>query len=180
MRFDGNTYTVPPWLIGKSVTVKADHHHLTCSFKDKAVATPLRCWQRKQRLELPQHREAAHKHPRRYWYSQDVAALIALGETAKRYLEHLATTNEPLKKQGKKLLALKDDYGAHALLDAMHRATLHQAFGAHYIENILYQEMTPQRHHPPVRLKQSHLNQIRLAEPALADYDAFVIKRNTA
>jgi hypothetical protein len=109
-----------------------------------------------------------------------VAALIALGETAKRYLEHLATTHEPLQKQGKKLLALKDDYGVHALLDAMHRATLHQAFGAHYIENIRYQEMTPQRQQPPVRLKQSHLNDIRLAEPALADYDAFVIKRNTS
>jgi hypothetical protein len=59
----------------------------------------------------------------------------------------------------------------------MQRATLHQAFGAHYIENILYQEMTPQRQHPPGRLKQSHLNQSRLEEPTLADYDAFVIKR---
>lgn len=89
----------------------------------------------------------------------------------------MATTNEPLKKQVKKLLALQDDYGAQALLDAMHRATLYQAFGAHYIENILYQEMTPQRHHPPVRLKQSHLNDSRLEEPILADYDAFVSKR---
>ena len=106
--------------------------------------------------------------------------MIYLGETAKRYLEHLATTNEPLKKQVKKLLALKDDYGAQALVDAMQRATLHQAFGAHYIENILYQEMTPQRQHPPVRLKQPHLNQIRLEEPTLADYDAFVIKRTRA
>jgi DNA replication protein DnaC len=33
--------------------------------------------------------------------------------------------------------------------------------------------MTPQRQHPPVRLKQLHLNQIRLEEPALADYDAY-------
>ena len=106
-----------------------------------------------------------------------MAALIALGEIAKRYLEHLATTNEPLKKSVKKLLALKDDYGAQALLDAMQRATLHQAYGAHYIENILYQEMTPQRQHPPVRLKQPHLNHIRLEEPSLEEYDAFVIKR---
>ena len=62
----------------------------------------------------------------------------------------------------------------------MQRAPLPQAFGAHYIENILYQEMTPQRQHPPVRLKQAHLNQIRLEEPALADYDACVIKRTRA
>lgn len=178
IRFDGNTYTVPPWLIGKTVTVKADHHQVTCYFKEKTVATHLRAWRRKQRIELPQHREAAQKRHRRHWYSQEVAAFISLGEIAKRYLEHLAATNEPLKPSVKKLLALKDEYGAQALLDAMQRATLHQAYGAHYIENILYQEMTPQRQHPPVRLKQAHLNQIRLEEPSLEAYDAYVIKRN--
>jgi hypothetical protein len=178
IHFDGNTYTVPPWLIGKTVTVKADHHQVTCYFKEKAVATHLRAWQRKQRIELPQHREAAQKHHRRHWYSQEVAAFISLGEIAKRYLEHLATTNEPLKSSVKKLLALKDDYGAQALLDAMQRALLHQAYGAHYIENILYQEMTPQRQHAPVRLKDPKLNHIRLEEPSLEAYDAFVIKRN--
>jgi transposase len=177
IRFDGHTSTVPPWLLGKSLTVQADHHHLTCDFKDKAVATHLRCWQRTQRLELPQHREAAHKHHRRPWYSQDVATFSSLGDTAQGDLEHLATTNEPLTKHVKKLLALKDDYGAQALVDAMQRAPLHQASGAHYIENILYQEMPPQRQHPPVRLKPSPLHHSRLEEPALADSDAFVIQR---
>jgi hypothetical protein len=177
LRFDGNTYTVPPWLMGKAITVKADHHHGTCSFKDKPVAPHFRCWQRTQRSALPQHREAAHTHHRRHWSSQEVAALMALGETAKRSLEHLATTTDPLKKQGKKLLTRKDDSGAQALRDAMQRATLHQALGAHSIENILYQERPPQRQHPPVRLQQAHLNQIRLEDPALADYEAFVRSR---
>ena len=54
---------------------------------------------------------------------------------------------------------------------------MHHAYGAQYIENILYQEMTPKTLHPPVRLKQEKLNRIRLDEPSLADYDAFVIKR---
>ena len=178
IHFDGNTYTVPPWLIGKTITVKADHHQVTCYCKDKVVATHLRTWQRKQRIELTQHREAAQKRHRRHWYSQEVAAFISLGEIAKRYLEQLATTNEPLKPSVKKLLALKDDYGTQALLDAMQRALLHQAYGAHYIENILYQEMTPQRQHAPVRLKHPHLNHIRLEEPSLQAYDAFVTKRN--
>ncbi|MDH3599908.1 MAG: hypothetical protein OEU26_09765, partial [Candidatus Tectomicrobia bacterium] len=89
IRFDGNTYTVPPWLIGRTVTVKADHHQVTCYFKEKTVATHLRTWQRKQRIELPQHREAAQKRHRRHWYSQEVAAFISLGEIAKRYLEHI-------------------------------------------------------------------------------------------
>ena len=77
MRFDGHPSPVPPWLIGKAITVKADHHHVTGSFKDQTVATHWRCWQRTQRLELPQHREAAHKHHRRHWDSQEVAAFLS-------------------------------------------------------------------------------------------------------
>jgi hypothetical protein len=42
---------------------------------------------------------------------------------------------------------------------------------------MLYQERTPPREHPPVRLKQQHLNQIRLAAPSLAAFDTFVVKR---
>jgi hypothetical protein len=66
-----------------------------------------------------------------------VAAFVSLGEVAKDYLERLATTNHPLQKSVRKLLDLKDDYGTHALLAALERATQHRAYGAHYIENIL-------------------------------------------
>jgi transposase len=180
IQFDGNTYSAPPWAIAKTLTVKADHHHVTLYFKDRAIATHPRCWGRKQRLELPEHRQAAHHHHHRHWLSPEVAAFVALGEVAKDYLEHLATTQHPLQKSVKKLLALQEDYGTYALLEALQRASQHQAWGAHYIENILYQEMTPQREHPPVRLKQQHLNQIRLDEPSLAEFDTFILKRRNA
>jgi transposase len=178
IQFDGNTYSAPPWTIGKQLTVKADHYQVTLYFKDRAIATHTRCWQRKQRLELPEHRQAAQQHQQRHWRSQEVAAFVSLGDVAKDYLERLATTKQPLQKSVKKLLELKDDYGTHAILQALERATQHRAYGAHYIENILYQEMTPQRQHPPVRLKQQSLNHIRLDEPSLAEFDTFIITRN--
>lgn len=178
IQFDGNAYSAPPWAIAKTLTVKADHRHVTLYFKDRAIATHTRCWGRNQRLELPRHRQAAQQHHPRHWLSPEVTAFIALGDVAKTYLEQLATTQQPLQKSVKKLLDLKDDYGANALLEAMERASRHKAYGAHYIENILYQEMTPQREHPPVRLKQDHLNQIRLDEPSLAAFDTFVMKRS--
>ena len=59
----------------------------------------------------------------------------------------------------------------------MKRAAAHNAYCAHYIENILYQEMTPQQNHPPVTLKKNELNRIRLEEPSLEEYDSFVITR---
>jgi hypothetical protein len=39
------------------------------------------------------------------------------------------------------LLALRDDYGSSALIEAIEQATAHNAFGTDYIENILYLHM---------------------------------------
>ena len=177
IRFDGNSYTVPPWAIDKGVVAKADHHTLTVYFRDKPIATHERSWERRKRIELSSHREAARKEQRKIWRSQELGAFISLGEAAKTYIEHLTATNQPIKKDLKKLLALKDEYGPYALIEAIKKANVHNAYGAHYIENILYQEMTPKRHHPPVKVKQENLNRIRLEEPSLAHYDALVIKR---
>jgi len=172
-----NTYTVPPWTIGKQVVIKADHHSVTVFFKEKTIATHPRSWKRKERIELAQHREAAKRQKHRDWLSEEVASFISLGEEAKTYLERLSAANQPIKKSVRKLLSLKDEYGSYALIEAIRRATVHNAYGAHYIENILYQEMTPKSNHPPVRVKQERLNRIRLEEPSLSEYDGFVIKR---
>jgi len=177
IRFDGNSYTVPPWAIGKEVVAKADHHTLTVYFKDKPIATHTRSWEKRKRIELPSHREAARKEQRTIWRSQEVGAFISLGEAAKTYLEGLTAANQPIKKDLKKLLALKDDYGSFQLIEAIKKASVHHAYGAHYVENILYQEMAPKKNHPPVKVKRQELNRIRLEEPSLARYDALVIKR---
>jgi transposase len=175
--FDGNTYTVAPWLIGKHVTVKADSRTVSVYFKEKLVAVHHRSWQRRERIELPEHRDAARSQRHKHWVSQDTAILISLGEESKTYVERLATTQQPLKKSVQRLLALMDEYGSAALLQAIRRATSHNAYGADYIENILYQEMTPKRQHPPVRLNQEALNRIRLQEPCLAEYDSLAVRR---
>jgi transposase len=178
--FDGNTYSLPPWLVGRTVIAKADHKTLSIYFKEKVVATHQRSWGRKERIESPHHSEAARRSRNLKWLSEDTAILMSLGEEAKVYIEHLAATRQPLKKNVEKLLALNDDYGSSALLHAMRRALQHRAFGADYIENILYQEMTPQRIHPPVHIQNREaLNRIRLQEPTLADYDALVVKRGS-
>jgi len=102
---------------------------------------------------------------------------MALGKTAQDYLDRLATTQNSINKSVKKLLELKDRYGAEAILDAMEKAAQHQAYGTQYIENILYQQLYAKKEHRPVQLKDRQLNRIRLEPPSLAQYDAFVIKR---
>jgi hypothetical protein len=108
VRFDANSYTVPPWAIGRRVIIKADTHVVTVYLKEKVIATHKRSYKRKERIELPAHREAAKKQQRRLWQSQAVRAFISLGEEAKNYLENLVKTQQPIKKNLTKLLALKD------------------------------------------------------------------------
>jgi transposase len=177
IRFDGNFYSVPPWAIGKTVLVKADNQTVTIYHHEKTLAIHTRCWEKKQRLELPAHREAAFKRRPQEWLAAEVSSFISLGEEAKAFLEGLSHTGQPIKKNLAKLLALKDRYGTALLIQALKRAMAHQAYGAHYVENILHQEKSPKQEHPPVQLKRQDLNCIRLEEPLLAEYDAFILKR---
>lgn len=177
VKFDGNTYTVPPWTIGKHLTLKADQHHISLYLQEKIVARHRRSWQRHERIELPQHQEQVKKLSKKLWQDRDIAAFASLGHPARHYLQGLTDAGQPLKKNVGALLNLKDRYGAAALLQALEKALRHRAFGAEYIEHILYQEQRPHREHQPVRLKQSALNHLRLPEPNLADYDSVILQR---
>jgi len=177
VRFDGNAYTTPPWAIGKQATLKADQTTVTIFYQQKKIAAHHRCWQRKQRIETPYHREQVKKLQRRLWLDKDITAFSSLGPEALEYLQAFVNAKLPIKKNVSKLLSLKDEYGAASVVYAIKKALVHNAIGADYIENILYQEMTPRKNHPPVRLKNEALNKIRLPEPSLVEYDAHVLKK---
>ena len=177
VRFDANTYTTPPWTIGKKLTLKADNTTVTIYHHQKAVATHNRCWKRKERIEIPSHLEQVRKLKKKLWQDKQIAVFSSLGQEALNYLEALVEAQQPIKKNVSRLLSLKDEYGVISLVYAIKKALVHKAYGADYIENILYQEMTPKNHHQPVRLKDEALNRIRLTEPSLAEYDAYILKR---
>lgn len=177
IRFDGNSYTTPPWTIGKRLTLKADQHLVTIYHKQNVIATHERCWQRHQRIELPGHKELVKKLQKKLWQDRSIAAFASLGESAREYLNALSEANQPIKKNVVRLLKLKSLYGNPSLLAVIEKALQHKAYGAEYVENILYQEMTPQNTHQPVTLKQENLNHIRLDEPCLADYDSLVLQK---
>ena len=157
VRFDGNAYTAPPWTVGKTLTLKAGQSTVTIYLREKRVAVHPRSWKRKERVELPAHKEMVKKIQKKLWHSRDVAIFASLGRQARDYLDALARAQLPIKKNVSKLLALKDQYGTPSLFFALQKAFKHHAMGAEYIENILYQEMTPQNIQPPVKLKDEAL-----------------------
>jgi len=177
IRFDGNVYTVPPWAIGKHVVLKADTTRLSVYFKDRMITCHTRCWDRRQRIELDVHKEQVKKIKKKLLRDRQIIIFLSLGEIALQYLNHLTDSKLPIRKNITQLLTLQDEYGDTSLLYGLKKAMEKKLYGADYIRNILYQEMTPVREHPPVRLKQGDLNDIRLTTPALADYDSIAIKR---
>ena len=179
IRFDDNDYTVPPWTIGKTVTVKGDLNTVCIYLNQKRVAVHQRTFERKKRIELPAHVEQVKKLKKQLWRDREIAAFSSLGNPAVDYLKRLVDTGQPIRKNVGKLLALKDEYGIPSLFYAIQKAMSFKAYGADYIENILYQEMTPKRVHLKVELKDKTLNDIRLNTPNLADYDAYILKKET-
>ena len=177
VRFDGNTYTAPPWTIGKKLTVKAGTNTVTIYHSEKTVAVHPRCWQRYCRIESDSHQQQVRKLQKRLWHDRQVAAFASLGSDARNYLQAMLEAKVAIKKNITRILALKNEYGSTAIIAAIQKAMLFKAYGADYIENILYQEMTPKKLHPPVKLKNDNLNRISLTQPSLADYDAHVLKK---
>jgi len=176
IRFDRNTYTVPLWCIGKELTLKADQKEIRLFYKTRKIVIHKRCWRKRQRIEHSAHVEEALKRKRKVIESSEIATFSALGSEFREFLGGLHQTDQPVKKSIRRLLELKDQYGTGSLSWAILKAIRHGAFGADYIENILYQEMTPQTDHLPVQTKDEALNRIRLSEPSLAEYDAIIIK----
>ncbi|MDM8517934.1 IS21 family transposase [Desulfobacterales bacterium HSG16] len=177
VRFDCNTYTAPPWLVGKYVNLKADHATVTLYHQDKKVANHARSYERKKRVELPSHKEQVKKLQSRLWLDQDISAWSSLGSEAVEYLNALVKAKQPVKRNVERMLKLKDEYGVESIIFAVRKAIKYKAYGADYIENILNQEMTPIRYHPPVKLKDDALNRIRLDQPSLAEYDTYILKK---
>ncbi len=177
VRFDGNVYTAPPWCCGKKVTLKADLRIVHLFLQEKKIATHTRCYERKKRIELLSHVEQVKKLQKSLWHDKQISCFAALGADFRDYLESLVSTKLPIKKQITRLLNLVDQYDKGSVHVALLKAKEFGALGADVIENILFQEMIPKRNHSPVKLKNQALNQMRLTEPGLADYDSIIVKK---
>jgi hypothetical protein len=127
VRFDANSYTAPPWSIGRLLTLKADQLTVSLYERHKPIVTHPRSWQRKQRIELPAHQELVRKIHKTLWADRQVALFAALGPAAREYLNALSEAHQPIKKNVHQLLGLSDQYGSPSLLWAIEKALAHRA-----------------------------------------------------
>ena len=181
LHFDGNRYCVPPRLVGRRVTLKADSTSVTIYDRVHEVVSYPRCWRRGQTLganrfdaELAELRPAAKR-------SRSQQRLFAVLENLcsqamlEAYLRDMADTDRALSRQLAEILEMVRQYGPEPVAAAIEKASAARAFGADYIANILRQQQSPRHTQPPLRLRDPRLNDLATDPLSLLEYDAFIL-----
>jgi transposase len=177
LSFDGNRYCVPPRYVGHKLTVKADSSGLTIYDQSKEIVSYPRSWERGRTFGAERFQKELFAQLAAAERSAAQQRLVQLlGPTSEYYLRKLAETDRNLARQIRELLELVRDYGPEAVAAALEKAYAARAFGSDYIANILRQHRSRRDIQPPLRLKQSELNELATDPLSLADYDAFILQ----
>lgn len=174
VRYDGNRYSVPPALVRKPVTLRANASEVWVVDQGREVARHPRCYEKGQLIRRPEDHLAALKLRRRRQASQCEEEFDALGPLAREF--HLKLLSMPVKTKVhlRRLLGLVRLYGRQEVLAAVARALEYKIHDAAYVEAILLQERRRRELPSPVPLQPKRrelIEDIRLEEPDPARYD---------
>lgn len=176
VNFDGNRYSVPPQLVRRIVTVRATRDKLRVLHEGQVLAQHARCYQRRQRIVLPEHHLAALSMSRRSRSSALEQAFDALGSEARQF--HVGLNRQPVKTgvHLRRLLGLARVYGSAEVVCAIARALELAAYDAAYVENLLLAERR-RRQLPtptlPTPKRRELIDEIDLKPADPAVYDRF-------
>ncbi|MBE0461698.1 MAG: IS21 family transposase [Candidatus Aminicenantes bacterium] len=137
VQFETNRYSVPFAYASRMLTLKADDQFVSIYALDQRIAQHPRSFQKYQRIEDPSHYKGLLPSKPKATYFKHRDALLALGETARRYVEALAKTELHPFYQFKKVITLIDLYGRTEVLQAMDHALHYKAMGYEYLQNII-------------------------------------------
>ena len=174
VRYDGNRYSVPPSLVRKPVTLRANASEVWIVDQGREVRRFPRCYERGRLIDHPDDRLAALKLRRRRQASQCEEEFDALGPLAREF--HLKLLSMPVKTTVhlRRLLGLVRLYGRKDVLAAIVRALEYKIHDAAYVEAILLQERRRRELPSPTPLQPKRrelIEDIRLEEPDPARYD---------
>jgi len=146
VKFDGNLYSVPSHWAGKVLTLKASRSEVFLFVDAQRIAAHARSFERGVVIENPAHYEgllAAKKAARSAKIHDQFLALGHGSQEAKAlceaYLQGLIQTELHVYHHLQKILDMAATYGRTEVLQALSQALKHNAFGEHYLQNIITQ-----------------------------------------
>ncbi len=139
VRFDANSYSVPPAHVGKSVMIRASDSAVRVIADNVEIARHDRCFDRRRAIEDPAHIEqiAAHKKGAVPVTRRDRIANLA--PEARMYLQEIARRRIGLESEIMKLHRLVALYGETEVAGGMAKALTARTFGARYVRAFIDQ-----------------------------------------
>jgi transposase len=136
IRFDTNSYSVPPGHVGKTVHLRADDCRVRVLCSGTEIATHARSWDKHRHIEDPAHveqlldRRKAGRPPSRR------ERLVTVCPQARLYLNEVARRRIRLDHELDKLFRLVDLYGEAEVSEAIANAVIQKSFGARYVRTL--------------------------------------------
>jgi hypothetical protein len=169
---DTNTYSVPAEYAGAALTLKRYPEHLCLYHEDKLIARHVRCYDRHQDIEDPDHPRALLQQRRRASDQKVLQRLLALTPKAEPFYQGLAERRLNVLHHVRKIVALSEIYGGEKTARALEDALEFQAFSCEYITNLLEQRQRLLPEPGALHLtRRQDLLELELPEPNLGLYD---------
>lgn len=169
---DTNTYSVPAEYAGAELTLKLYPDQLCFYQQDKLIARHIRCYDRHQDFEDPDHPRALLQQRRRAADQKLLQRLLALTPKAEPFYLGLAERRLNVLMHVRKIVALSEIYGAEPTRRAIEDALEFQAFSCEYIANLLEQRQRLLPEPGALHLtRRQDLLDLELPEPNLGLYD---------
>jgi transposase len=172
VRLDGNRYSVPAQYAGARLTLKS-YPDKICVYAEQAlIARHLRSYERGKDFEDPEHPKALIAERKRARDQVLYKALLSLSPRAETYYRYLQDKRLNAKQHLRKIIALRDIYGAEKVGRAIEDALELQAFSAEYIINLLESRARILPEPAPLSLtRRQDLLDLELPSPDLSIYD---------
>jgi hypothetical protein len=175
VRFDANDYSIPHDAVGRALTLIASADTVRVVDGTTALACHARSYDRGQVLEDPAHIAALAAEKRAAHELRGRDLLRSTCPHAAAFIDALAVRGQPLAAQTRRLLALRDRYGAAALDAALAETLARGAVSAVAVAHVLDQQTRARGAAPPLTVPlpdDPRVRDLRVTPHALAPYDA--------
>ncbi len=180
VRFESNTYSVPPPYAAVALTLKASPKEVVLFHGSKEVAKHRRVWGKGKDVVDPQHERALRETKRRVHLSLQERDFRNLSPEAGAYLEGLSRSALSPSIQMRKILGLVHLYGKVEVAQAIQRALAYQAFGFEYIQNIVFQQRNQSKFPAPSQIllpQREELQTHGVEQRSLEEYENLLEER---
>jgi transposase len=182
IRFDTNSYSVPPGYVGKTVQLRADDRRVRIFCDGSEIAVHARSWDKHRHIEDPAHVEALLDRRKAGRPPSRRERLVNACPQARLYLNEVARRRIRLDHELDKLFRLVDLYGDTEVSEAIAKAVIQKSFGARFVHALCDQARFArgQGEPPePVVTGNRAADSVTIVPHSMETYDALFNKPNT-